>query len=176
MIGLGHAVQALVLRYGTVRVVCTGTRVCCVCDAWIRRVDQEMSDLLACKLAMTGDLLPSPLLSSPLHRSPPCATPRQTHDSSTQRPSLFFLLLLLLPLLTPTLQLIKFTQNPCKMRLPNTKSANALSLLATRESPLSSTSVSPVFDARFDAAAEEEEEDAGALSTVCKRNDAVRTN
>jgi hypothetical protein len=63
------------------------------------------------------------------------------------------------------------------MRLPNTKSANALSLLATRESPLSPTSVSPVFDARFDAAAEEEEEeDAGALSTVCKRNDAVRTN
>lgn len=35
----------------------------------------------------------------------------------------------------PSNQLMKFTQNPCKIRLPNTKSANALSLLTLVPNP-----------------------------------------
>lgn len=69
---------------------------------------------------------------------------------------------------------MKFTQNPCSIRLPNTKSANARSEL-TALLPSSTTSPvmpSTVFVVVFFAAGAP----AGGLSLVCIRKEAVRTN
>jgi hypothetical protein len=69
---------------------------------------------------------------------------------------------------------MKLTQNPCRIKLPNTKSANALSELTL---PLPSSMISPVTPSTvlvvaFFAAAIP----AGARSLVCMRSEAVRTN
>lgn len=76
---------------------------------------------------------------------------------------------------------MKFTQNACRIRLPNTKSANALSLLTL--SPFSPPSTpSPVAASIFfvlaTAAAFLASPDAvcGICSVVCMRREAVRTN
>jgi hypothetical protein len=72
-------------------------------------------------------------------------------------------------------QLIKFTQNPCNIRLPNTKSAKALSLLTSRSSAStpSPPTLSNFFAAAFFASAEAI---GGNRSVVCMRREAVRTN
>ena len=74
---------------------------------------------------------------------------------------------------------MKFTQNPCSIRLPNTKSANARSelYLLDPSPPCSITSpVTPsmVFEVFFavDAAVKV----VGGRSEVCMRREAVRTN
>jgi hypothetical protein len=69
---------------------------------------------------------------------------------------------------------MKLTQNPCKIRLPRTKSANARSELTP---PFPSSTISPVtpstdFIVTFFA----DGAPAGGLSLVCIRNEAVRTN
>ena len=69
---------------------------------------------------------------------------------------------------------MKLTQNPCNIKLPNTKSANARSEL-TPAFPSSTTSpvtLSIVFVVVFFTVGEP----AGGLSLVCIRNEAVRTN
>jgi hypothetical protein len=69
---------------------------------------------------------------------------------------------------------MKLMQNPCKIRLPRTKSANARSELTP---PFPSSTISPVtpstvFVVVFLAGGAA----AGGLSLVCIRNEAVRTN
>jgi len=65
--------------------------------------------------------------------------------------------------------LIKFTQNPCNIRLPSTKSAKARSLLIWLGF---SSRVSPGFAMVFAAL----EAVGGERSLVCMRKEAVRTN
>lgn len=68
---------------------------------------------------------------------------------------------------------MKLTQNPCRIRLPNTKSANALSVLTLPVSTSSPLEPSIDFGAVFFAAIEALD---GGRSEVCMRSDAVRTN
>lgn len=70
-------------------------------------------------------------------------------------------------------QLMKLTQNPCRIRLPKMKSANALSELIFLSSISSPLTPSIVFVVVFFAAVEAP---VGGRSDVCIRNEAVRTN
>jgi hypothetical protein len=70
-------------------------------------------------------------------------------------------------------QLIKLTQNPCRIRLPKMKSANARSELILRSSSTSPLTVSIVLVVAFLAPVEAP---AGGRSEVCMRREAVSTN
>ncbi len=68
---------------------------------------------------------------------------------------------------------MKFTQKPCRIKLPNTKSANALSVLTFPSSTSSPLTASTVFDVVFFVAVDAP---VGGRSDVCIRREAVRTN
>ena len=70
---------------------------------------------------------------------------------------------------------MKLTQKPCNIKLPNTKSANALSelILVVHSSMTSPVTPSTVLAVLFFAA---EDAPGGGRSDVCIRSEIVRTN